>query len=56
MTPLDWATGVPIGMSSAIFHDETVKLIVKLMRERGIPVEFHTYHLAKDESYGGIGQ
>jgi ankyrin repeat protein len=56
MTPLDWATGVPIGMSSAIFHDETVKLIVKLMQERGIPVEFHTYHLAKDESYGGIGQ
>jgi len=32
---------VPIGMSSAIRHDETVKLIARLMEERGIPVEYH---------------
>src|SRR5881397_1148056 len=41
MTPLNWAEGVPIGMSSAIRHDETVKLIARLMEERGIPVEYH---------------
>ncbi len=38
-TPLDWATGVQIGMQSAIYHPEAVALIKKLMTERGIPVE-----------------
>ncbi len=28
MTPLNWAEGVPINMSSAIFHDDTVALLV----------------------------
>lgn len=31
MTPLNWAEGVPIGMSSAIFHDDTVALLTRLM-------------------------
>jgi uncharacterized protein len=38
MTPLNWAEGVPIGMSSAIYHTETVALMSRLMNERGIPV------------------
>src|SRR5206468_7053474 len=43
MTPLNWAEGVPIGMASAIYHNDTVALITRLMQERGIPVEYHTY-------------
>lgn len=39
MTPLNWAEGVPIGMASAIYHRETVELLTRLMRERGIPVQ-----------------
>jgi len=38
MTPLNWAEGVPIGMSSAIYHADTVALLTRLMQERGIPV------------------
>jgi uncharacterized protein len=38
MTPLNWAEGVPIGMSSAIYHADTVALLSRLMGERGIPV------------------
>lgn len=38
MTPLNWAEGVPIGMSSAIFHNDTVALITRLMKERDIPI------------------
>jgi len=38
MTPLNWAEGVPIGMSSAIYHTDTVALLTRLMQERGIPV------------------
>jgi uncharacterized protein len=38
MTPLNWAEGVPIGMSSAIYHAETVTLLKRLMQERGIAV------------------
>ena len=38
MTPLNWAEGVPIGMSSAIFHKDTVALMTRLMQERGIPI------------------
>jgi ankyrin repeat protein len=44
MTPLNWAEGVPIGMSSAIFHPATVDLITRLMQERGIPVVRNTFH------------
>jgi ankyrin repeat protein len=43
MTPLNWAEGVPIGMSSAIYHDDTVALLVRLMKERGIPVVYNTF-------------
>jgi hypothetical protein len=43
MTPLNWAEGVPIGMSSAIYHDETVALLARLMRERGIPVVYNSF-------------
>jgi hypothetical protein len=38
MTPLNWAEGVPIGMSSSIYHTDTVGLLTRLMRARGIPV------------------
>jgi ankyrin repeat protein len=43
MTPLNWAEGVPIGMSSAIYHDETVALLARLMRERGIPIVYNVF-------------
>jgi ankyrin repeat protein len=43
MTPLNWAEGVPIGMSSAIRRDDTVVLIERLMRERGIPVVYNSF-------------
>jgi uncharacterized protein len=35
-TALDWATGIQIGMQSAIYHEEAVKLISKLMTEHGL--------------------
>ena len=38
MTPLNWAEGVPIGMASAIYHAETVALLSRLMKDRGIPI------------------
>ena len=38
MTPLNWAEGVPIGMASAIYHADTVALLSRLMKDRGIPV------------------
>jgi ankyrin repeat protein len=44
MTPLNWAEGVPIGMSSAIYHPDTVALMTRLMEERGIPVVYNTFH------------
>jgi ankyrin repeat protein len=47
MTPLNWAEGVPIGMSSAIYHDDTVALIVKLMEAKGLPVEYNTFKAQK---------
>src|SRR5437763_17028720 len=37
MTPLNWAEGVPIGMASAIYHENTVALLSRLMQERRIP-------------------
>ena len=43
MTPLNWAEGVPIGMSSAIYHPATVDLLSRLMQERGIPVVRNTF-------------
>src|SRR5262249_47609972 len=42
MTPLNWSEGVPIGMSSAIYHEETVSLISRLMKDKGIPVVYNT--------------
>ena len=43
MTPLNWAEGVPIGMSSPIYHDETVALLSRLMQERQIPIVYNTF-------------
>ncbi len=51
MTPLNWAEGVPIGMSSAIFHNETVTLMARLMKERGIPVVYNSFHGEKGAGY-----
>ena len=48
MTPLNWAEGVPIGMSSAIYHDETVALIARLMKQRGIPVVYNSFQGRKE--------
>jgi ankyrin repeat protein len=47
MTPLNWAEGVPIGMSSAIYHTETVELLTRLMQEKGIPVVYNTFRAQK---------
>jgi ankyrin repeat protein len=44
MTPLNWAEGVPIGMSSAIARPDTVELLVSMMKDRGIPVVYNTFH------------
>ena len=35
MTPLNWAEGVPIGMSSAIFHTDTVALMAQADERTG---------------------
>jgi ankyrin repeat protein len=51
MTPLNWAEGVPIGMSSAIYHTETVALMSRLMNERGIPVVSNSFHGQKSGDY-----
>jgi hypothetical protein len=44
MTPLNWAEGVPIGMSSAIPRPKTVELLARLMQEKGISVVYNTFH------------
>jgi ankyrin repeat protein len=51
MTPLNWAEGVPIGMSSAIYHTETVALMARLMNEKGIPVLYNSFHAQKPPEY-----
>jgi ankyrin repeat protein len=51
MTPLNWAEGVPIGMSSAIYHTDTVELMSRLMKERGIPVVLNSFHGQKAGNY-----
>jgi ankyrin repeat protein len=51
MTPLNWAEGVPIGMSSAIFHTETVALMARLMKERGIPIVYNSFRGEKGAGY-----
>jgi ankyrin repeat protein len=56
MTPLNWAEGVPIGMSSAIFHTDTVALLTRLMTERGIPVVSNSFRGRKPDSYPIIGE
>ena len=57
MTPLNWAEGVPIGMSSAIFHKDTVALMSRLMQDRGIPVVSNSFSGQKKPTYtfGGAG-
>ena len=52
MTPLNWAEGVPIGMSSPIYHTETVALMARLMKERGIPVVYNSFKGQKPPTYG----
>ena len=56
MTPLNWAEGVPIGMSSAIFHDDTVALISKLMTQRNIPIVSNKFHGQKPLDSKAIGE
>ena len=51
MTPLNWAEGVPIGMSSAIFHNDTVALLTRLMQERKIPVVSNAFRGQKAPTY-----
>lgn len=51
MTPLNWAEGVPIGMSSAIYHTATVALLTRLMQQRGIPVVSNTFQGRKPAGY-----
>jgi uncharacterized protein len=51
MTPLNWAEGVPIGMSSAIYHTDTVTLMARLMNERGIPVIYNSFQGKKGPGY-----
>jgi uncharacterized protein len=51
MTPLNWAEGVPIGMSSAIYHTDTVALMARLMNERGIPVVYNSFQGKKGPGY-----
>ena len=36
LLPLDWAEGVTVGVQSAIYHEDAVNLITKLMKERGM--------------------
>jgi ankyrin repeat protein len=55
MTPLNWAEGVPIGMSSGIYQADTVELLTRLMRDRGIPVEYHTFRGEKSPDTPLIG-
>lgn len=52
MTPLNWAEGVPIGMSSPIYHADTVALMAKLMQDRGIPVVYNSFKGQKPPNYG----
>jgi ankyrin repeat protein len=56
MTPLNWAEGVPIGMSSAIYHTDTVALLSRLMKERGIPVVSNSFHGQKPADSRIIGE
>jgi ankyrin repeat protein len=51
MTPYNWAEGVPIGMSSAIYHTDTVALMTRLMKERGIPIVSNSFQGQKGGSY-----
>jgi ankyrin repeat protein len=56
MTPLNWAEGVPIGMSSAIYHDDTVALMTRLMKERGIPIVGNAFKGQKDANSRVLGE
>ena len=56
MTPLNWAEGVPIGMSSAIYHTDTVALLTRLMNQRGIPVVRNSFRGEKPADSRVIGE
>ena len=56
MTPLNWAEGVPIGMSSAIYHGDTVALLVGLVKDRGIPIVYNSFQGRKQDSEPLIDQ
>jgi ankyrin repeat protein len=56
MTPLNWAEGVPIGMSSAIYHTDTVALLTRLMKDRGIPVVSNAFHGQKPADSAVLGE
>lgn len=38
-------------MSSAIYHDDTVELMARLMKERGIPVVYNSCKGRKGDNY-----
>jgi hypothetical protein len=56
MTPYNWAEGVPIGMSSAIYHTDTVALLSRLMKQRGIPVVSNSFHGEKSADSRVLGE
>lgn len=45
LMPLDWAMGVPIGVQSAIYHEDAVQLITKLMNDRRIAIPERYRHV-----------
>ena len=46
-----WSRAYPIGMSSAIYHTDTVELMSRLMKQRGIPVVLNSFHGKKGDNY-----
>ena len=38
LLPINWAEGVVIGVQSAIYHEDAVALITKMMNDRHIPI------------------
>jgi hypothetical protein len=43
-------------MSSAIYHTDTVALLTRLMKERGIPVVSNSFHGQKPPDAPVLGQ
>ncbi len=48
-TVLDWATGVSVAMQSPVYHPDSVAMVLKLMKEKNIPIK--TFNTTK----GGLG-